>query len=214
MPELLNPATGQKVDAAPAATFTPPQIDRDEINREFSRAMVSGGEGQDPPERETPTADRPKAKRGRPRAEDKSRTEDKPKESQKVDKDFTEQLVGLTSTAWFAAASIPYTSPYATVIDANQAELVAALNGAAQNNAAIRSKIEGWSSGGGGIWAIQLAAVSTNMTLQAFQLLKDPQLRKEAAAVTNGKFRKFLKDQGVVLPDEQPQPAEPVPAPA
>lgn len=205
MPSLSTP-DGAPVEGVP--------VDREKIDTEFARAMASDGPGAEsaaPPRLEDKPEDKPKRPRGRPRAkpaEEKPRvTEKPPAASQKVDKDYTDECVGLTTLGWAAFAATPYTSAYACVIEANQEQLVTALNAGAQNNAAIRAKIEAWSAGGGGVYMLQLAAVGTNMTVQAMQLLKDPALRAQARAHTEGKFREFLKAQGVKIGEDEPAEA-------
>lgn len=211
MPSLTTP------DGAPVTLSAG---DRDQINREFDRAMTAGpAEGLPaPPPRDNPAvpADPPAAvaggsgpdaaapKRGRgrpPKNADKARTEAAPPAVQHSDKDYTEECSGLVTLAWATVAAVPYTTPYAAVIEANEGQLVSALNNGARNNAAIRSRIEAISSGGGGLWAVQLAAVSVNMTMQGLQILRDPELRGEARAATEAKFRKFLRAQGVDVDD-------------
>jgi hypothetical protein len=201
MPDLTTP-DGEAV---------PLDSSRDQIEQEFARAMSAdepGGATAPPLREDKPAGEKPKGRRGRPPKAEQPRTETKPPVSQKSDKDFTDEVVGLTTLGWAALAATPYTSPYACVIEANQEQLCAALNAGAQNNAAIRAKIEAWSAGGGGVWMLQLGAVATNMTVQAVQLLKDPVLRSEARAHTEGKFRKFLRDQGVKLPGDEPAEAD------
>lgn len=198
MPSLETP-DGKPVDL-------PDAEERAQTEQEFARAMASGAAGDTglPPREPKPEGEKPKARRGRPPKEEKPRTESKPAGPQKSDKDFTDEVVGLTTLGWAALAATPYTLPYACVIEANQEQLCTALNAGAQNNAAIRAKIEAWSAGGGGVWMLQLAAVGTNMTVQAVQLLKDPELRRDAREHTEGKFRQFLRDQGVNLPGDEP----------
>lgn len=208
MPELKTP------DGAPVPTFQPPVAAKtpEQVNQEFSRAMAAEEPSatQPPPVRVKPEpAAEPKRPRGRPRKEDKPRAEDKaPAASQKTDEDFTEACTGLTTLAWFGLAATPLTSPYAAVVDANQEQLVAALNGAAQNNAKAREAIQRMTNGGGGVWAVQLAVVGANMSMQTLQLLKDPELRKEASEATQAKFRAFLRAQGIgAEPEDADVPA-------
>lgn len=207
MPELVTP------DGTPVAAD---DAKRAEINQDFSRAMAAedpSGTPAPPVRQDKPGP--PPRRRGRPSKDEKARADSKPAGEQKSDKDYTEPIAGLTTLAWAACASVPYTQPYAAVIDANQSQLVAALNGAAQNNARAREVVEKLAAGGGGVWMIQLAAVGTNMAMQTLELLKSPDLRKEAAAATQHKFRSFLKTQGVNVPgDGQDAPAEVPSAPA
>jgi hypothetical protein len=207
VPELVTP------EGAPVEVT--PEEKREQINQDFSRAMASEEPSATPALPERPARPEPPKKRGRPSKDEKARATSAPPVSQKTDKDFSEECTGLTTLAWASLAMTPFTQPYAAVVDANQAQLVAALNGAAQNNAKAREAIEKLAGGGGGIWAVQLAAVGANMTMQTMQLLKDPQLRQEAAAATQSKFRTFLKAQGVDVPDDgQGKPAEVPSAPA
>lgn len=198
MPSLVT-ADGAPVD--------PPAVDTAEVNREFSRAMASDDPGgvQGPPRHEEKPAEQPKRRPGRPRKgpEDKPRVTDKPIDGPavKVDKDFTDECAGLSTLAWATLAAVPPTSPYALVIEANQEQLVTALNAGCQQNAKIRASVERWSSGSGGVYALQLAAVGVNMGVQALQLLKDPALRAEAKAHTQEKLRGFLQSNGVKLAD-------------
>lgn len=206
MPSLTTP-DGQPVETG-NATVTDPAADRDEINRQFSRAMATEkpGETAAPPRLDDKPAETPKRPRGRPRktADERPRVTDKPPEAPapKVDRDYTDECAGLSTLGWAALAATPWTSPYACVVEANQEQLVKALNGGCQQNPRIREAVERWSAGGGGVYMLQLAAVGTNMGVQAMQLLKDPALRAEARAHTEGKFREFLKAQGVNLPGE------------
>ena len=218
MPELFTPE-GQSVDITAPAGALPPKTP-DEINREFSRAMASEEPSAvpAPPVRPQPEGEKPKRPRGRPRKnplpEDKPRTEKAPPADEKSDKDYTEACTTVTTAGWILTASVPFTSPYATVIDANQPQLVAALNAGCQNNSMMRQNVERLSSGGGGIWAVQLAVVGANMSMQALQIMRDPELRQQANEATQAKFREFLKSQGVKLPDDEPAEAADVPAAA
>ncbi len=212
MPNLSTP-DGQPVEAPTAAE------QRAEIDREFSRAMAtdSPGETSAPPRLDDQPAAAAKRPRGRPRKtpDERPRVSDKPADvaSVKVDKDFTDECAGLSTLGWAALAATPWTSPYACVVEANQEQLVKALNSGCQQSPKIREAVERWSAGGGGVYMLQLAAVGTNMGVQTMQLLKDPKLRAEARAHTEGKFREFLKAQGVNLPGaaETEAPAGPEP---
>jgi len=199
MPTLLTP------DGAPVDVTSADQ--QAEINREFSRAMASDEPGgvQSPPRRDDKPPEQPKRPRGRPRrgGDDKPRVTDKPvgAPAAKVDADFTEACAGLSTLGWATLAALPWTTAYAAVVEANQEQLVAALNAGCQQNPRIRAAVEQWSSGAGGVYVLQLAAVGTNMAVQTMQLLKDPELRRQATAHTQGRFRDFLAAQGVKIPD-------------
>jgi hypothetical protein len=111
-------------------------------------------------------------------------------------------------------AAIPFTTPYAAVVDANTDALVPALNAGCQQNPRVRAAVERWSSGAGGVWALQLAAVGVNMSVQAVQLMRDPALREQATAATRAKFRTFLQAQGVNIGEQATAEAEHAPAAA
>jgi hypothetical protein len=206
-------------DGAPVEA---PPVDPEAVNRDFSRAMAAdqpGGVGS-PPRHDEPPAE-PAKRRGRPRtkppADERPRVADKPVDAPvvKVDKDFTEEVTGLTTLGWATLAAVPPTSPWAVVIEANQEDLVKALNSGCQQSPKVRAAVEKWSSGSGGVWALQLAACGVNMSVQSMQLLKDPALRAEARTHTAGKLREFLKANGVKIADPAPteQPAEAEDAP-
>lgn len=204
MPDLLTP------DGAAVV------LDREEINREFARSMSAGpADGAPaPPPRDTapPAADPPappKRGRGRPRNDEKPRATSAPVPAPgPVSKDYTRECEGLTTAGWAILAAVPYTTPYAAVVDANQDQLVAALNAGAQNNAKIRARVEALSSGAGGAWAIQLAAVTVNMGAQAMSIMRDPEIRLEARQSTEAKFREFLKASGAGTGEQDQAAAE------
>jgi hypothetical protein len=207
MPSLTTPG-GAPVDAPP--------VDPAEVNREFSRAMAAddpGGIGA-PPRHEDKPAEKPARRRraAKPTADEKPRVTDKTAAAApaKVDRDFTEEVTGLTTLGWATLAAVPPTSPWAVVVEANQEDLVKALNSGCQQSPKVRAAVEKWSSGSGGVWALQLAACGVNMSVQSLQLLKDPALRAEARTHTADKLRQFLKDNGVKIADPAPaeQPAE------
>jgi hypothetical protein len=200
---------------ADGAPVEPPVVDPEQVNRDFSRAMAASEPDLstapprvDPPAE--PAGGRPRRGRGRPRKDpaDKPRVTDKPVEppAGPVDKDYTEQCAGLTTLAWATLAAVPPTSPYACVIEMSQNDLVTALNAGCQQNPKVRAAVEKWSSGSGGVWALQLGAVAVNMSVSTLQLLKDPALRAEAREHTQDKFRGFLRANGVKLPGDEPGP--------
>src|SRR5487761_208178 len=218
MPELVTP-DGQAVPVTPQNGLSAPQKSAEDINREFSRAMASDDPGaiQAPPARpQVPEGEQPKRGRGRPRKnplpEEKARTEPKPAAGEKTDKDFTGQCTAVTTAGWILTASVPFTSPYAAVIDANQPALIAALNAGCQNSSRMRVNVERLASGGGGVWAVQLAVVGANMSMQALQIMRDPDLRRQANEATQETFREFLQSQGMDV--SKPAETEYVPGPA
>ena len=168
--------------------------------REFNAAMAAP-EGDVPAPRKM-TAEAKEAIRTQPKRSPRARPDKTekarvvPSASQKVDKDFTEDVQGITQGLWLTAASIPPTQAYAAIIKLNQPALVASLNQGAQNNAAVRGYVEKMSSGSGGMWMVSLGVTVANMGMQTLQLMKDPQLRRDMAAQTRQELDAFLKANG------------------
>ena len=146
------------------------------------------------PEQKETLRNEPKRTRTRTAKADKARTAPK---SERVDKDFTEDLQGLTTGVWLTAASIPPTQAYAAIVKINQPALVASLNQGAQNNATVRGYVEKASSGGGGLWMVSLGVTTANMAIQAMQLMKSPDLRKQLAEQTQTELKQYLADSGI-----------------
>jgi hypothetical protein len=140
--------------------------------------------------------DEPKRTRARTAKTEKPRTT--AKASEKVDKDFTEDIAGITTGVWLTAASVPYTQAYAALIKVNQPALVASLNQGAQNNSQIRGYVEKLSTGGGGVWMLSLGVTSANMAMQALQIARDPKLRSQLAEQTKADLNAYLAENGLV----------------
>jgi hypothetical protein len=220
VPSLTTPDGEPVTVPEPASNVT--VLDPAEVDRQFSRVMADDDPGgvQAPPRRpDTPAGEQaPKRGRGRPRKDpaEKPRVAEKPAEPPKpaANVDYVEAAAGVSTLAWATLAAIPMTTAYAAVIEANQEQLVGALANGAKHNPKIAQALEKAATGGGGVYALQLAAVGVNMGMQTLQLLKDPQLRAEASAHTQQKFREFLKAQGVNVPGETAPEAADVPAAA
>lgn len=211
MPTLTSP-DGTVVEPM-TPVVDPPAVDREQVDREFSRAMASddpGGAGAPPKRAPGAEGEQPKPRRGRPRKDpdEKARVTDKPAAAA-ASVDYTEAAAGVVTLGWATFAAIPMTTPYAAVLDANSEQLVGALANGAKHNPKIAAALEKAASGGGGVYALQLAAVGVNMGMQTLQLMRDPALRAEATAATQAKFRQFLRAQGVnVGPAEGEQAPE------
>lgn len=214
MPELVTP------DGAPVALPDPEQ--RAEIDREFSRAMAADEPGgiQPPPRRpEKPAAaEAPKRRPGRPRKDPdaKPRVAEKPPAAPAgaAPVDYDEAAASVVTLGWATLAGVPWTAPYACVVDANAPQLAGALANGAKQNAKIAGFLDRAMNGGGGVWALQMASVGANMAVQTLELMRDPALRQAATAQTRTKFRAFLKANGVNVPDEQPAEAQSAPVAA
>jgi hypothetical protein len=205
VPPTLTTPDGQVVDtpAAPAGGG----VDLAAAEREFSRALASEDPAatQGPPRRPEGVdgqGDAPKRRRGRPpkSPEDKARVAKGPApDAGPVD--YTEAAAGLVTLGWATVAAVPYTTPFAAVIDANAEQLTGALANGAKHNAKIAAALEKAASGGGGVYAIQLAAVGVNMGMQCLEILRDPETRRAATEATRTKFGAFLAAQGIKVPD-------------
>lgn len=194
--------TLETVDGKPVDVTTP---GADEINARFDSSMNDDGpDEQAPPKRQPKPAaetETPKPRRGRPPKEEKSRTTDKAAEP--VKDDYTADAQSSVATLWTVAASIPVTQAYALVIEGNSDTLVSALAEGAKHNATIRKFV----SSGGNTWALQLASVTATMGIQAYQLMRDPELRKEAAATTREHLKAAMRAKGIQVPEAADVPA-------
>jgi hypothetical protein len=196
MPEgVVNPVDGTAVDLQAA-------------EQEFNRAMAAPpSDAPGLPERpvKDPNEAKQDAKRGRGRPPKGVRATDA-KTTTPAKADYTEDVAGLVTGLWVATASIPYTTAYAAIISANKDGLTAAVAAGAKQNTTMRAYVEKFSGSGGGMWAVQLAVVGTNMAMQGMQLMKDPELRKQCAEQTRAEMKAFLTANGVTkLPDAEPE---------
>jgi hypothetical protein len=206
-PTLTTP-DGQVVDT-PVAPADPAGrgVDLAAAEREFSRAMASEDPAgtQGPPRRpeDDGQGEAPKRRRGRPRKD--------PADSARIARgpapdagpvDYTEAAAGLVTLGWATIAAIPYTTPFAAVLDANAEQLTGALANGARHNPKIAAALERAASGGGGVYAVQLAAVGVNMGMQCLEIMRDKDTRAAATEATRTKFRAFLAAQGIKTPDD------------
>jgi hypothetical protein len=180
--------------------------------QDFARAMSAPVADVPAPPRMTPEAkaevEKAKAeprRRGRPPKADRARVETPPAPSEPLPpKDYTEALDGALTGVWVATAGLPFTTPYAAVIAANKAALVGALNAGANQNPKVRAAVEKYTGGGGGLWQMQLAVIGAQMGMQTMQLMRDPELRKQASESTRAQLHQWLKVNGLVT-EQQPE---------
>jgi hypothetical protein len=177
-------------------------LDVEEGDRAFSEMMAAPATDTPAPQKMTEAQkdeikSAPKRTRARPGKTERARTTTAAT-SQKVDKDFSEDIAGLTTGLWITAASIPYTSPYAVVVKQAQPQLVHNLNAAAQNNAQVRGYVEKLGSGGGGVWAIGLSITAAQMGMSILQIARDPELRKQLGEQSRAELQQYLEQQGLV----------------
>jgi hypothetical protein len=197
--------TLETTDGKPVA-FTPAAAD--EVNRQFTAAMNNDTpDDQSPPRREPrPAEGAPKARRTRqPRAE-KARTEDKAAAPAPVVKDdYTGDAQQFVGTVWTVAASVSVTQPYALILETNSDQLVAALAEGAKHSATIRAFV----SSGESSWVISLVSVGVAMGMQSYQLLRDPELRAQAAELTRQHLKDAMGAKGILTqePGDVPSPA-------
>ncbi len=196
MAPTLEDADGRPVDV------TPP--DADTVNAQFSAAMNDDGpDGQAPPKRqprtEAPQAAKPRA--GRAGKQEKARTADKPAEV--IKDDYAEDAQQAVGAVWTAAAAIPWTQPYALVIEGNSDALAASLAEGAKHNATIRRFL----ASGGNSWMLGLASVGLTMSMQCYQLARDPALRREAAETTREHLKDAMRAKGFTVPEPAGEPA-------
>lgn len=187
----------------------PVVVDPAEVNARFQAAMDgdSGPAEQAPPKRtpRAPAEDSKPRTRTAAKAE-KSRTADK--SAAPVKDDYTGDAQNFVGGIWTVMASVSVTQPYALVVENSSDALVSSLAEGAKHNATIRS----WVSAGESSWMLGLAAVTVGMGMQAYQLMKDPELRKQAAEVTREHLREAMGAKGIV--QEVSTDGEAVPAAA
>lgn len=191
MPTLETP-DGRPVDVT--------RVDPDEVNRQFQAVMNDDGTDEHAPPRRQPAPPEQGAKPKRARA-DRSRTTGKPgepaKPAQPVKDDYTEDAGKFVGGIWVVAASIPLTQPYAVVIDSNSDPLVKSLAEGAKHNETIRAFV----TSGESSWILGLASITMTMGMQAFAIMRDPQLRAECAEATRKSLKEAMGAKGLQVPE-------------
>jgi hypothetical protein len=182
-----------------------------EIEQTFARAMASGtpADVPPPPKRDQNADDvqADKPKRGRPRNDARTTTSAKPagkpakpgKTPPPVKDDYTEDATGLVQATWTVAASLPPTQAFAYVLAANADGLAAGLAEGAKHSTTIRTVVAGT---GGNTWMLQLGATGLNMAMQTMAILRDPDMRKQAAEATRVQLREAMQAHGIAMPAE------------
>jgi hypothetical protein len=180
MAEGLTTADGKPVDLAAAQT-------------QFAKAMAAPPPDPDipaPPKREVPQLP---ADDGQDHQGDKPKPKPKPKPRVKtaapVKADYTAEAQEFVGNAWLLAAVIPYTSPYAIVISGSRDALVPALAEGAKHSETIRQWVAGTSEHA---WKAHLALAAAQMSMQAWQIYRDPELRKQASEQTRRELAEML----------------------
>jgi hypothetical protein len=193
MPEGLSTADGKPVNVQVPTPEPAPDVPAPPRMTDADKAAIEAKKAE--PRR-----------RGRPPKSDRARVETpKPAAEPLTPRDYSEALDSAVTGVWLAAAGIPYTTAYAAVLHANKAAVVGALNAGANQNAKVRAQVEKYTSGGGGLWQMQLAVVGAQMAMQTMALMKDKELREQTAAGTREQLHTWLKANGLVT--EQPQEA-------
>ena len=160
-------------------------VQLDEAERKFAAAMAAPAPDPDlpaPPKREpVPDDGKKPAEKRAPRAAQKPR----PKSAPDPKADYSEPARELVTGAWTLTAAIPYTAPYAVVIADNAAALAPALAEGAKHSEVIRQ----WVSGTGeNVWKVHLGLVAAQMCMTAWQIAKNPDLRKACAERTQAEL--------------------------
>jgi len=191
MPVLETP------DGKPVAV-TP--VDAEAVNAQFDRAMNDDGPDTQAPPKRQPRGDSPpdgaaKPRRGRPPKEEKARATGKP--AAPVKDDYTADAQQAVGKVWAVMACLPPTQAYALVVEGNSDALAAALAEGAKHNETVRRFV----AQGGNSWMLQLAGVGLTMGMQTYQLMRDPQLRREAAATTREHLKAAMAAQGIKVPE-------------
>lgn len=159
----------------------------------FSDVAPPGPEIPPPPKREAlpdphgdgQGEDAPKPKRGRPPKSARARTTTEAKSPAKAaagpvkPRDYSDDLTAVTDGLWLAGSQIAPVAPYAAIVKANQAGLVASLNTAANQNSTVRTYVDKLSGGGNGSWMLSLGMVGISMAMQTAQVMKSPELRQQ-----------------------------------
>jgi hypothetical protein len=198
MPELKT-SNGEPVLAPP--------IDEDAVNRAFSQSINedAGPDESAPPRRaEKPAEDKPRAARPRTTKAEKARTTAKPADP--VKDDYHEDARALITTTWTAAASLGPTQPYAFALSQSADPLTDALADGAKHNDFIRRMVSG---GGGNAWQLKLAAAGMQFGMTTLAIMRDPEMKKQAAEATRAQLAAAMQAQGIKVPgtDQAPVPA-------
>jgi hypothetical protein len=181
----LETADGKPVDVTP--------VDPEKVTADFRAAMDGKGpDEQAPPKRQPKPADEdaPKPRRGRQPKGDQARVTDK---AEPVKSDYTEDAQNFVGAVWTVTASLPPTQPYALVVESNADALVSALAEGAKHNTTIRAFVNSGQSS----WILGLASVGLSMSMQTYTLMKDPELRKQAAETTRQHLKEAMGAKGL-----------------
>jgi hypothetical protein len=203
----------------PDGTAAAPVVNAENGEADFHRMMAGAADGSSPdeapaapPKREPKTdVEQPKPRRGRPPKSDRARTRDakptdaKAKGGKAADlkpQDFTADLTAIGDGLWLGLSSIPVTAPYAALVHANQAGIVAAVNQGAQVNPGVRNAVEKMTSGTGSAWALQLGILGVNIAMQGYSLMKDPELRRQITEANSQQVQQYMAQMGAVAATE------------
>lgn len=183
----------------------PVDVTLEDAKAKFSAAMNDDGpdDEQAPPRRQpkpAAEAEQPKPRRGRPPKAEQSRTTEKT--TAPVKDDYTEDAGKFVGGIWVVTASIPFTQPYAVVVESNADPLVKSLAEGAKHNSTIRA----WVTSGESSWILGLASVTVTMGMQAFSIMRDPVLRAECAEATRKSLKEAMGAKGLQVQDSADVP--------
>jgi len=145
----------------------------------------------------------PKPRRGRPPKSARTTKDTTPaskdgKKEELKPKDFTEDLKAIGDGLWLGLSSIPVTAPYAALVHMHQDGLVSAINSGAQVNPGVRNAVEKLTSGTGSSWALHLGILGVNVAMQGYQLMKDPELRRQITEANAAQVQAYMQQMGAV----------------
>jgi hypothetical protein len=123
-----------------------------------------------------------------------------------VKDDYTADAAKLVQATWMVMASVGPTQPYALPVAGNADAWTAGLADGAKHNSTIRRIVDGT---GESSWMLTLAAAGLSTSMQMYQIMKDPELRREAGETTKKQLREIMKAQGIDMPGEPREDVQP-----
>lgn len=193
-PELRT-TDGQPIDLGKAEELA-------NAKQEFAQAMA------EPPKSATTELPRKSAEAKKPAAKTRARTTTKAKTDEPAKpleaRDYTESLGQLATGVWVSSSAIPVTKPYAYLWKQTAPGMVQAWNVAANQNAAVRSKVDKLASGEGGIWVLGVAMATVPFVAGCWEIFKaSPADRQKIAAANDSDFEAWVRvNMPGVLPEQ------------
>lgn len=153
-------------------------------------------------------------RRGRPPKAERARTREvKPgadKEPAKLEpRDYRPALDALGEVIWLGASQLPFTKPFAPLLNAeSRAPMVAAWNEAANQNASVRNAVEKMTGGGGSTWVLGVAMATIPLGMGVFQILTaSPETKEALRQKANADLKAWATAKGLVHDEQVDQQA-------